>query len=101
MKRIYTATLIATITTNFAMADLRDLVDEQVLLQIAEETSGEAAKKNLDAITLQHRMRASKQFDMATRHIPGGRQDDARHAEVAARLGRALRRAVGTGVDRW
>lgn len=69
MKRIYTATLIATITTNFAMADLRDLVDEQVLLQIAEETSGEAAKKNLDAITLQHRMRASKQFDMATRHI--------------------------------
>ena len=66
MKRICSATLLAMMTTNFAMADLRDLVDEEVLLQMAEETSGEAAKKNLDAITLQHRMRASKQFDRGT-----------------------------------
>jgi len=52
-----------------AIADLRDLVSEEVLQQIAEETSGEAAKRNLDTITLQHRMRASKQFDRATDHI--------------------------------
>ena len=50
-------------------ADIRDLVDEEVLKQIAEETSGEAAKRNLDTITLQHRMRASKQFSDATEHI--------------------------------
>ena len=52
-----------------AYADLTDLVPEEVLKQIAEETSGEAAKRNLDTITLQHRMRASTQFDNATAHV--------------------------------
>jgi hypothetical protein len=52
-----------------ANADLRELVPEDVLKQIAEETSGEAAKRNLDTITLKHRMRASTQFDEATQHI--------------------------------
>ena len=50
-------------------ADIRELIDEDVLKQIAEETSGEAAKRNLDTITLQHRMRASSQFETATQHI--------------------------------
>ncbi len=57
------------LTAVSANADLRDLVSEDVLEQIAEETSGEAAKRNLDTITLQHRMRASSQFDEATQHI--------------------------------
>jgi hypothetical protein len=35
-----------------AHADIRELIDEDVLKQIAEETSGEAAKRNLDTITL-------------------------------------------------
>ncbi len=52
-----------------AAADIRDLISEGVLYQIAEETSGEAAKRNLDTITLQHRMRASTQFESATQHI--------------------------------
>jgi len=52
-----------------AHADIRELIDEDVLKQIAEETSGEAAKRNLDTITLQHRMRGSSQFDAATQHI--------------------------------
>jgi hypothetical protein len=52
-----------------ARADLTDLVPKEVLRQIAEETSGEAAKRNLDTITLQHRMRASDQFGVATKHI--------------------------------
>ncbi len=52
-----------------AQADIRELIDEEILLQIAEETSGEAAKRNLDTITLQHRMRASTQFEVATQHI--------------------------------
>ena len=50
-------------------ADIRALVAEDVLLQIAEETSGEAAKRNLDTITLQHRMRGSDQFAAATEHV--------------------------------
>ena len=52
-----------------ANADIRDLIAEDVLLSIAEETSGEVAKRNLDTITLQHRMRASNQFEAATQHI--------------------------------
>ena len=52
-----------------AWADLRELVPENVLRQIAEETSGEAAKRNLDTITLKHRMRASDQFAEATSHV--------------------------------
>ena len=59
------------LATTAAEADLRELIDEAVLKAIAEETSGEAAKRNLDTITLQHRMRASSQFDLATQHIVG------------------------------
>jgi hypothetical protein len=50
-------------------ADIRELIGEDTLLQIAAETSGEEAKRNLDTLTLQHRMRASSQFDIATAHI--------------------------------
>jgi aminopeptidase YwaD len=60
---------LLSLATAIANADIRDLVSEDVLKQIAEETSGEAAKRNLDTITLQHRMRASDQFDAATAHI--------------------------------
>ena len=52
-----------------AHADIRDLIDEQTLKALAAETSGEAAKRNLDSITLQHRMRSGAQFDAATQHI--------------------------------
>ena len=52
-----------------AEADLRELVPEETLRQIAEETSGAAARRNLDTITLQHRMRTGTQFDIATQHI--------------------------------
>lgn len=52
-----------------AHADLRSLIDESVLLQLAAETSGEEAKRNLDFVTLQHRMRSGTQFDAATDHI--------------------------------
>lgn len=57
------------LASSAAIADIRDLIDEEVLRNIAEETSGEAAKRNLDTITLQHRMRASSQFELATQHI--------------------------------
>ena len=62
--------VLALLAPGFAAhAELRELVPEDVLKQIAEETSGEAAKRNLDTITLQHRMRASDQFAEATDHI--------------------------------
>lgn len=52
-----------------AQADIHELVSEDILLQIAAETSGEEAKRNLDTLTLYHRMRAGKQFDAATAHL--------------------------------
>ena len=70
MNRMILSTALTLLALN-VHADIRELVDEGVLKQIAEETSGEAAKRNLDMITLQHRMRASKQFLGATEHILG------------------------------
>ena len=64
-----TLTVAVLLLSANAYAELTDLVPEQVLKQIAEETSGEAAKRNLDTITLQHRMRASSQFSEATQHV--------------------------------
>jgi len=69
MKTKFLFLSLLSLATVAANADIRDLVAEEVLKQIAEETSGEAAKRNLDTITLQHRMRASNQFDAATAHI--------------------------------
>jgi len=66
IRSISVLLLLVTLT---AQADLRVLVPEETLKQIAEETSGEAAKRNLDTITLQHRMRSGAQFDKATQHI--------------------------------
>jgi hypothetical protein len=63
------AVFLLFLVSSTAVADIRELVPEDVLKSIAEETSGEAAKRNLDTITLQHRMRASSQFDAATQHI--------------------------------
>ena len=63
---VFTALIFCSATTS---ADLLELVPEDVLKQIAEETSGEAAKRNLDTITLQHRMRNNSQFGVATQHI--------------------------------
>lgn len=68
IRRIFAAIAVAMLS--FASeADIRELVGEETLLQIAAETSGEEAKRNLDTLTLQHRMRASSQFDVATMHI--------------------------------
>ena len=67
IHRLVAASLLLVVSS--ASADLRDLVPEETLKQIAEEVSGEAAKRNLDTITLQHRMRSGAQFDVkATGH---------------------------------
>ena len=69
MKQLLIAATLTLLTVMPVQADLRALVDEATLGQIAAETSGEAAKKNLDTISLQHRMRSGEQFAEATRHI--------------------------------
>ena len=69
MKKLFIAASLSLSVATSTYADLRDLVDEATLRQIAEETSGEAAKRNLDTITLQHRMRSGEQFAAATAYI--------------------------------
>lgn len=69
MKKLLWLAVLLPLLSAPVRADIRELVPEEALTNIAEETSGEAAKRNLDAITLQHRMRASSQFDVATQHI--------------------------------
>lgn len=69
MKLNLTIILVSMLGATTAHADVRDLITEDILQHIAAETSGEAAKRNLDTITLQHRMRASSQFEVATDHI--------------------------------
>ena len=51
-----------------ATADPR-LIDSSVLRQIAQETSGVSAKRNLDKIALYHRTRASSQYRQAAEHV--------------------------------
>ncbi|MEM9617473.1 MAG: hypothetical protein AAF936_05885 [Pseudomonadota bacterium] len=75
MKKQYTAFFSAAFSTAAfcfslpAHGELRSLIDEPVLDAIAQELSGEAAKRNLDTITLYHRMRASSQFRQSAEHI--------------------------------
>lgn len=66
MKRL--ALLLFVLPTG-AQAELRLLVDDATLATVAAEVSGEEAKRNLDFITLKHRMRSGAQFDAATDHI--------------------------------
>jgi hypothetical protein len=75
MARTLLLTLVIMLLNGPARADVRDLIDERVLAAIAAETSGEAAKRNLDTITLQHRMRSGAQFDAATQYIHDTLQD--------------------------
>ena len=58
-----------TLATAAAQPPLTRLVDQATLKLLAEEISGEAAKRNLDTITLWHRTRAGSQFRMAAGHI--------------------------------
>ena len=75
MSRFIPLVVISVLAATPAEADVRELIDEQVLEALAAETSGEAAKRNLDTITLQHRMRSGAQFDAASQHIHDVLQD--------------------------
>ncbi len=71
-----------------AAAELREIMNEKHLLMIAQELSGEEAKRNLDRVTLYHRTRASSQFRQAAEHIRDELRsygyDDARIIEYPA-----------------
>jgi hypothetical protein len=68
MLRFLLLTLLMT-GAALARADLTALVPESTLAAIAGEVSGVAARRNLDAITLYHRTRASSQFRASAQHV--------------------------------
>ena len=47
----------------------QSLLDEKVISALAAEISGESAKRQLEFLTRQHRMRGSRQFLLAAQHI--------------------------------
>ena len=57
------------LSPQLTQADITRLIDAPTLLALAEESSGVAAKRNLDTITLYHRTRASSQFRTAAEHV--------------------------------
>jgi len=61
--------LIFALSPVLVLADLTALIPESTIAVIAEETSGVAAKRTLDTITLYHRTRASSQFRQAAEHV--------------------------------
>jgi hypothetical protein len=61
--------LLFVIIPALVSADLTALIPEATIALIAEETSGVAAKRNLDTITLYHRTRASRQYRQAAEHV--------------------------------
>jgi len=60
---------ICSINIKLLANDLLGLIEEQSLKNIAGEVSGAQAKRNLDQITLYHRMRGSKEFNQAADHL--------------------------------
>ncbi|MEO1243288.1 MAG: DUF4910 domain-containing protein [Pseudomonadota bacterium] len=90
MKNTFCTFIAATVAAAAfpAAAELRSLINEPVLDAIAQELSGEAAKRNLDTITLYHRTRASSQFRQSAEHIRDELRDygfsDARIIEYPA-----------------
>ena len=75
MKRLCIGASLLILAGSPALADLRLLIPEDTLRHIAAETSGEAAKRNLDAIAVHHRMRSGDQFDEATQFIKSRLED--------------------------
>ncbi|WP_262695265.1 M28 family peptidase [Kordiimonas aquimaris] len=69
LKRIAAVSVLVYSVTLGVQADVRQLIPETTLKAFAEETSGVAAKRNLDQITLFHRTRASRQYHDAVVHI--------------------------------
>src|SRR5260221_9905459 len=52
-----------------ACAQAFPILDKSTVVAFANELSGDMAKRNLDFITTQHRMRGSKQYRVAANYI--------------------------------
>jgi aminopeptidase YwaD len=69
MNKKQTSIFLFAFIPALALADLTALIPESTIAAIADETSGVAAKRNLDTVTLYHRTRAGSQFRQAAEHV--------------------------------
>jgi len=69
MTKIKALTFLFALIPSLVSADLTALIPESTIAVIARETSGVAAKRNLDTITLYHRTRASSQYREAAEYV--------------------------------
>ena len=67
--RILACFICLLISFNSAGANAQTLLHESVLAPLAQEISGETAKRNLEYLARQHRMRGSRGFHAAAEHI--------------------------------
>ena len=57
------------LTANLAYANQTTLLPERIVAALSQELSGETAKRNLESIARNHRMRGSRGFRAAAQHI--------------------------------
>jgi aminopeptidase YwaD len=67
--RLTAAILMACVTASTATAQTPPLLDSSVARALAGEISGETAKRNLEELARQHRMRGSRQFRLAAEFV--------------------------------
>ncbi len=67
--RILACFICLLISFNSVGANAQTLLHESVLAPLAQEISGETAKRNLEYLARQHRMRGSRGFHAAAEHI--------------------------------
>jgi aminopeptidase YwaD len=77
----FLATLGMTVGLGVAVASAQ-LLDEKVIAALANEISGESAKRNLESLARQHRMRGSRQFRAAAEHIEATLESYGYSAEI-------------------
>ena len=70
LKTLYLI-LLAFLTSSIAYAQPTPLLDEYIVRALTEELSGETAKRNLEFLARQHRMRGSEGFHAAADFIAG------------------------------
>src|SRR5437899_2137212 len=63
------AFLLCFVFSSIASAQLPALLDKPTVTAFAQEISGDMAKRNLEFISTQHRMRGSRSFHAAAEHI--------------------------------
>ena len=71
MKKALILTTCLLLSTNSLRAQRSLLLPEPVIASLAEELSGETAKRHLEYLARHHRMRGSRGFRVAAEHIAG------------------------------